>query len=319
MKLLKLISCLLLSLITYYSEAQIRKDSVSAQIDRYAITNLETRQLFKRKGRFFFYWGYNRDAFTKSNIHFKGDGYDFTINNLTAKDQPEAVSNTYIKYNTFSVPQYNYRLGYFLNDKTFISVGEDHMKYSIDKQTTLMSGSITKDNNGGKNIGNYNNTEVLVGEGSENSGNRATIADSLKSGFVSSFEHCDGLNDVTIELGRIEQLWISKNGKHVLSALGAIGGGVVVPDSDVDVLGYAPKHDMETGKKSYHLAGYSGSALVGLEFTFFKNFFLQGRLKAGYINLPDILTTVEGGRASQHFSFLESMLVVGYSYKFGKK
>ncbi len=319
MKLLKLLSFLLLSLISFNGAAQIRKDSVSIPKDKPAITNLETRQLFKRKGRFFFYWGYNRDAFTNSDIHLKGDGYDFTVKNVTAKDEPEPISKTYIKYNTFSVPQYNYRLGYFINDKTFISVGEDHMKYSIDKQTTLLTGTITKDNNGGKNIGNYNNTEVIIGEDGDNKVNRATIADSLKGGFVSNFEHCDGLNDVTFEIGRIEQLWIAKNGKHVLSVLGAVGGGVVVPDSDTDILGYAPKHDMETGKKSYHLAGYSGSALIGIEFTFFKNFFLQGRLKAGYINLPDILTTVEGGKASQHFSFLESMLVVGYSYKFGKK
>ena len=79
------------------------------------------------------------------------------------------------------------------------------------------------------------------------------------------------------------------------------------------------KKNKKTGKKAYHLAGYSCSAVLGLEFTFFRNFFLQGRLKGGYMNLPDINTTVVGGKASQHFRFVESALVLGYSYKFGKK
>lgn len=321
MRILKLISCLFFALITLKSVAQMKTDSAKAtnnRVEKPLSMKMENRQLFKRKGRLSFYWGYNRAAFSKSDIHFKGDGYDFTIKDVTAKDQPEPFSSTYYKYNTFSVPQYNYRLTYFINDKTFISIGEDHMKYAIDKQTTQLTGTISKDNNGGANIGTYNDREVIVGEDGENIPLGPSIVDSLQGGFVTGFEHCDGLNDVTFEIARLEQIWLSKNGKHALSFIGAVGGGVVVPDSDVDVLGYAPKHDMESGKKAYHLAGYSYSALLGLEFTFFKNFFIQGRVKGGYMNLPDINTTVDGGKASQHFRFLESALVVGYSYTLGK-
>ncbi len=324
MKIKNAFACAMLLLGALSGKAQFKRDSVITApappaTDKPAITVNENRQLMKRKGKLSFYWGYNRAAFTKSDIHFKGDGYDFTIYDVTAKDQPEPFSNTYYKYNTFSVPQYNYRLTYFINDKTYISVGEDHMKYAIDKQTTHLTGTISKDNNGGTNIGNYNSTEVIVGEDGERVSPAPSIVDSLQGGFVTGFEHCDGLNDVTIEIGRLEQIWLSKNGKHAFSFIGAIGAGAVIPDSDVDVLGYAPKHDMETGKKAYHLAGYSCSAVLGLEFTFFRNFFLQGRLKGGYMNLPDINTTVVGGKASQHFRFVESALVLGYSYKFGKK
>ena len=270
---------------------------------------------FGRKGELFFYWGYNRSAYTKSDIHFKGDRYDFTITDIAAKDEQEPFSSTYYKPNTFTVPQYNYRLGYYINNETFISIGEDHMKYSINKQTTHLTGKIDSDDNNGNNIGDYNNTEILVGEdGGEDA---PSVIDSLKRGFVSEFEHCDGLNDVTIEIGRIEQVWISKNSKHGLGVLGSIGGGLEIPDTHADVLGYFPKHD--TGGKTYHLAGYSCSAVIGLEFTFYKNFFLQTRLKGGYINMPDINTTADGGKASQHFNFVESMTVAGYSYVFAKK
>ncbi len=324
MKIKNALACVMLLLGALSGKAQFKRDSVVTApappaTDKPSITVTENRQLMKRKGKFFMYWGYNRAAFSKSDIRFKDVDYDFTIKDVRAKDQPEPFSNTYYKLSTFSIPQYNYRLGYYINDKTYISIGEDHMKYAIEKQTTRISGTISKDNNGGANVGTYDNVEVIVGEDGENLPLYGTIADSLKGGFVTAFEHCDGLNDVTIELGRTEQLWISRNGKHALAFTGSIGGGVVIPDSDTDVLGYDPRHDAETGKKSYHLAGYSGSALLGLEFTFFRNFFLLGRLKGGYMNLPDIMTTVEGGRASQHFRFLESALVVGYSYKFGKK
>lgn len=320
MNILKLIFCSLLLLFAYGLKAQnnVIANPVSISSSQPITLKTTPREIFKRKGRFFFTWGYNRALFSNSDIHFKGSGYNFTIADVKATDQPVKLSATYINPGTITVPQCNYRIGYYINDKTFISLGEDHMKYAISKQSTRLTGRIDIDNNGGKTIGTYNNTEVLVGENGENIPNTISVIDSLKGGFVSGFEHCDGLNDVTVEIGRNEQLWISRNGRQAFSVLGAFGAGVVVPDTDADVLGYAPKHDMSAGKKAYHLAGYSCSLLVGFELSFFKNFFLQAKLKGGYMNLPDINTTVEGGKASQHFKFLESMVVMGYAHDFGK-
>ena len=313
MKILKLFSFLPLFLFCFSITGQVRKDSIAGVVaDPYfaSIAKLESREIFKRKGNFFFYWGYNRSAYTKSDIHFSGDGYDFTINDIEAEDHQTTTLKTYIGPTTFTVPQYNYRLGYYINDKTFISLGEDHMKYEIEKQVTRLYGSVES----GNNIGDYYNTEVLVGEG--DGGGNSSFIDALPKGFVSEFEHCDGLNDASFELGRIEQLWIAKNSKHALAVIGTIGSGLVIPDTDADVLGHDPYHNKEG--KTYHLAGYSFSASIGFEFNFYKNFFLQTRLKGGYINLPDINTTVEGGKANQHFGFLEPMLVVGYTRSFGK-
>jgi hypothetical protein len=39
------------------------------------------------KGKFYFYWGGNREIYTKSDIHFKGADYDFTLNNVEAKER----------------------------------------------------------------------------------------------------------------------------------------------------------------------------------------------------------------------------------------
>ncbi|HEX7412882.1 MAG TPA: hypothetical protein VF411_02470 [Bacteroidia bacterium] len=298
-------------LTAYCGIAQIKKDSVTTLPVNSKSPQIETRELFKRKGSLSFYWGYNRSAYTHSNINFRGDGYSFSINNISASDEQTPLSLTYIDPRFISVPQYNLRATYYITDKTFISVGIDHMKYTINKQTTHLTGTISKDNNNGQNIGTYNSTEVLVGDGDGNHG--SSIIDNLPKGFVSGFEHCDGLNDVSFELGRLEQLWLSKNSKNALSVVGSVGAGMVVPDTDADVLGYPPKHDMDHNKAAFHLAGYSFSASMGLQLDFFKRFFLLARVKAGYINLPDINTTTTGGKASQHFCFVEPMMVVGYT------
>ena len=317
MKKHEIASILMLTFSSLLGFAQVNTENINANAPSVSSDNgnSETRKIYKRKGNLYGSWGYNRAFYSKSNIHLTGDGYDFTITNLTARDQPGGHDFlTYIKPTMFTIPQFNFRFGYFLTDKTFVTFGHDHMKYNMDKQATLLTGTITE----GVHSGTYNNTDVLVGENAESGVYQPDMINSLPAGFVSEFEHCDGLNDFSFELGHLEQLWIAPNCKHAFSAVGTIASGMMIPDSDTDVLGHEPRHDMEAGKKAYHLAGYSLSASVGLQFDFFKHFFLLGKLKAGYINMPDILTTVEGGRASQHFNFIEPMMLLGYSHSICK-
>jgi hypothetical protein len=307
-----ILACLLLSL-PFNGIARSANDttSVITPMAKKEVIAKECYDLYPRKGKFFVYWGYNRAAYSHSNIHFWGNGYDFKINNIAATDNPLNVSSEYVQPDAITVPQFNYRIGYYLNDKTFVSFGSDHMKYGMLKQTTHLTGHINK---GGVNEGAYNNAEVVVGEDCEVNNPGPSYIDNLPGGFVTNFEHCDGLNDFTAEIGRLSQLWISKDHKHAFAVVGTAGLGMVIPDSDVDLLGQEPKHDMEKNKKAYHLAGYSISASMGLQFDCFKHVFILARLKAGYINLPDINTTAEGGKASQHFTFIEPMAVIGYSF-----
>ncbi len=130
--------------------------------------------------------------------------------------------------------------------------------------------------------------------------------------FESEFEHCDGLNDFSFEAGRIEQLGISGNRKRALSAEGTFGAGIIIADTRADILGYPSDHDLN-GVKTFHLAGYSATSSLGLKFYFCRNFFILSRIKAGFINMPDIVTTTTGGKASEQFWFCEPMLVLGYS------
>ena len=91
------------------------------------------QQAIKQKGELFFYWGYNRSAFTPSDMHFQGDNYDFILSDVKASDRPSKVEvDPYLHIGKFTIPQYNYRLGYFLSDRISVSLGMDHMKYVMD-------------------------------------------------------------------------------------------------------------------------------------------------------------------------------------------
>ena len=65
-------------------------------------------------------WGYNTEWYTKSNIHFRdlvnGVNHDFTIYKAKAHDRNDldAITKKPIE---ISIPQYNYRIGFYLNAK----------------------------------------------------------------------------------------------------------------------------------------------------------------------------------------------------------
>ena len=95
------------------------------------------------KGKFFIYWGGNRDSFTKSNIHFYGDDYDFTIYDVEAEDKPKGWHIDYINPVRMTIPQTNLRLGYFFSNHYMVTLGVDHMKYVFTQtQTANVTGTI---------------------------------------------------------------------------------------------------------------------------------------------------------------------------------
>src|SRR5882672_9372670 len=96
------------------------------------------------KAKFFIYWGWNRDSYTPSDIHFKGNEYDFTLYRVVAHDHQSVLAlDPYVVPRTITIPQTNVRLGYFLNDHWSLSLGLDHMKYVMDQdQTANITGTI---------------------------------------------------------------------------------------------------------------------------------------------------------------------------------
>lgn len=50
--------------------------------DESLLTSYEKPEPLTKKGQMFVFWGWNRAGFSNSDIRFKGNGYDFTLNNV---------------------------------------------------------------------------------------------------------------------------------------------------------------------------------------------------------------------------------------------
>jgi hypothetical protein len=247
------------------------------------------------KGKFFVSWGGNRESYSKSDVTFKGKDYNFTVDNMTAHDKPKGWHIDYINPANMTIPQTNLKFGYFINDHYSVAIGVDHMKYVMTQnQTANVTGSVNlpADQTGAVHNGVYNNTPV-----------------NFTDETFLTYEHTDGLNYINTEVARHDDIskWfgLPNTDKFQINLTEGLGGGVLYPKTNTKLLG-KERHD------DFHVSGYGLSAKAGINFTFFKYFYLQGELKGGYINMQDIKTTVSNeDKASQDFFFLQRIIAVG--------
>lgn len=251
------------------------------------------------KGKFFVSWGGNRETFTNSDIHFTGENYNFTVHNAMAQDKPKGWHIDYLNPSRITIPQTNFKMGYFFADHYSISIGVDHMKYVMKQsQTALVSGTVNlpADQAGAVHNGVYANSPI-----------------DFTDGTFLQFEHTDGLNYIHTEISRFADIsdWfgIHNTDKIQLNFTEGVGIGLLYPKTNTTLLGKA-RHD------DFHFSGYGVSAKAGLNVTFLKHFYVQGEFKYGYINMNDIRTTQSAAdKASQHFNFFERIVAVGGIFK----
>ena len=239
------------------------------------------------KGKIYFYWGWNRGSFSNSNISFSGSDYNFTLKDVVADDRQTSFdAQTYLLPGNATIPQYNFRIGYFITDNYNISFGIDHMKYVMrQEQTVVIDGEIN--NSGTIYDGAYSNDEIK-----------------LTDDFL-QFEHTDGLNYANISFRRFDEIY--ELYKIKISLTEGIGVGILYPKTNTSLLN-KERYD------EFHLAGYGLDAVVGVNLSFLKYFFIQSEIKGGYINMPNIRTTnSESDKASQDFFFSQIMIVFGAS------
>lgn len=278
MKNLILTSTLLLFTLSVFSQETIKIQ------DKYTAHN---------KGKFFFSWGGNREVYSKSDVTFSGSNYNFTIQNIIAHDKPKGWHIDYINPGRMTIPQTNLRMGYFINDHYSVAIGVDHMKYVMTQnQIANVTGTIGA---GLPFSGTYTNTPTVMSES-----------------FL-MFEHTDGLNYVNTEFSRHDDIsqWfsISDTDKLQINLTEGIGVGMLYPRTNTTLLS-KPRYD------EFHVAGYGTSIKAGLNFTFFKHFYLQTEIKGGYINMPDIRTTQSTtDSASQEFFFFQKIIAFGGIFK----
>lgn len=251
------------------------------------------------KGKLFFSWGGNRETYTKSDVTFRGKDYNFTIDNIVAHDKPKGWHIDYINPVRMTIPQTNFRLGYFFNNQYNITIGVDHMKYVMTQnQTANVTGTINLPliYNESYYNGIYTNTPVNFSDGS----------------FL-TYEHTDGLNYISTEVSRFDDISslfkIANTDKIQVNLTEGFGFGVLYPKTNTKLLG-KERHD------NFHVSGYGTSLKAGFNITLYKYFYVQAEIKGGYINMQDIRTTINNDdKATQDFFFLQRIICFGGIFK----
>jgi hypothetical protein len=246
------------------------------------------------KGRFFVSWGWNRAAYTKSNISFKGSDYDFQLRKVVAHDKPSKVSfRNYLQIDRLTIPQTNFKMGYFVRDNLSVSIGFDHMKYVMDNnQAVFMKGVITRQ---GSFEGTYNGEKKITED------------------FL-TYEHSDGLNYINVEAEKYFNLYHSLNNNFIVDASLGGGAGVLMPRTDIILMNYERSD-------AFHVSGFGLNIKAGIQATVFKHLVIKFENKNGYINMPDINLHKKGtaGRGKQSFFFTAFDGMIGYSFSLNDK
>ncbi len=240
-----------------------------------------------KKGQMFAFYGWNRAAFSNSDIRFKGNGYDFQLNNVSAQDRPTKFGIVYFDPSWFTVTQYNFRIGYFIKDNLALVLGIDHMKYVMDQdQTVNFKGHISDPE-----------YAAMVQNGQVN------LADEK---FL-TFEHTDGLNYENLGLEKYQSI-INKKNVDLVWSYGA-GIGFMFPKSNVKLFG-------NERSDRFHVAGMGTDVRASLNLVLWNHVMVRLEGKAGYINMWDIKTTLNNkpDKALQDFVFGQIMGGIGYTF-----
>jgi len=240
-----------------------------------------------KKGGVYFFWGYNRDWYSKSTIHFKNnisDDYDFTFHNAHASDKPD-MENFY-KPDQLTIPQYNLHVGWFFAKKPSMGIefSWDHLKYVVnDYQLMRVTGHAREQQFDG---------DVLV-----------------TPDFV-HLQHTNGNNYAMLNF--MKRFWLVDKKNIQLYTVGKVGGGVLWSYTISTVLG---SHDH--GYFHYHglVAGLAGDLRLELYKYFFIQLSTQGAF-ADYTNTK--LGEDRKGISTHHFYSLQAIWGAGINVPLGK-
>lgn len=237
-----------------------------------------------KKGEWYFSWGYNKEWYTGSDLHIKQPslGNDYVIKDVRARDKPGWDHGLFKK--DLSIPQYNYRLGYFFKDNWAFEINFDHAKYVIDETQLLhVKGTI-----GGQQVDEYiannvptynNNTDPFIKYQLNNGANF----------LMFNIVH-------NIHLSDFNKKWFD------LSFMWKAGPGIMIPHVENTIQG-------NKNHKGFQFGGFGADVEGAVRATFFKYAYLEFANKVvgtHYYNLR-----VYEGKAKQTFGTYMMVLSAG--------
>lgn len=240
------------------------------------------QQFVGKKGSIYFSWGYNAEWYTHSNIHISQPslGNHYTFKNTLGVDKPGWNKNFFQK--AITIPQYNYRIGYFFKNNWAVELNFDHAKYVVAHQQLLhVKGTMDH-----KAVNRYvDNTPAILQYQLNNGANF----------FLFNIVH------------RIQLPYLNFRNFNAALLLKA-GVGFMVPHVDNKI--YGNKND-----KGFQFGGLDIGTEGALRFTFFRHVYLEYCNKLLYAHYWGL--KIYKGKARQSFGTYEMIANIGGSFPIG--
>jgi hypothetical protein len=250
---------------------------------------------FFTDAEWYFSWGYNREFWSPSDIHVSqpSEGNDFTMHNVKGNDEP--VNPLALFKGDFFGPQYNIRIGRFINqDRTIaVELSIDHTKYAtVPNQSVLVTGRIN--------------------------GVPVHRIQQLTPDFFSQQLH-NGANHIM--LNAVYRLPLIGKTNETLSLAGIFkgGAGIMLPHTSNTIMGNPNNVGSKTLGNAigftngwWQLNGWTAGVEIGVRFVIYKPFYLELTDKQAYSylgNLPAYRGTVQ-----QSLWMNEVILSLGFTY-----
>lgn len=239
----------------------------------------QTTRTTRKKGEFYFSWGYNKEWYTRSNLKISQPelGNDYTFRRVTAHDHPGWDEGLLSK--AITIPQYNYRIGYFFNDKhdLGIEINFDHTKYIItDGKDVNVKGRLN-----GRSV----DTTVNFSEG---------------NGFFYYLNN--GANFLLINIVKRWHWYANQSNSIKIDALGKFGIGPVIPHVENSFFN-------QKNEPHFQIGGWNTGIEGALRSTFFKHVYLEFAGKLDYARYSGL--RIYKGHARQAFGTAEIILNLG--------
>ena len=223
-------------------------------------------------------WGYNKEWYTHSSLHVSQPalGNDYTLGHVKAHDHPgwdEAIMTKQL-----TIPQYNYRLGFLLDEKRGwgFEINFDHTKYIIANQDVRIKG--------------------LLGNHPVDS----TIAFNSANGFYYFLNN--GANFLLFNVTKRYHVLATRHEKLKLDLYGKLGVGPVIPHTQNSLFG-KPNH------QGFQFGGWNTGFEGVMRATFFRYLYLEYSNKFDYARYSGV--NVYAGKARQAFGTYEMILSLG--------
>ena len=244
----------------------------------------QSRSKSSRKGEIYFSWGYNKEWYTKSNIRINQPelGNYYSLRHVEAHDHPGWDEGLFSR--ALTIPQYNYRLGYFFKDDLAIEINFDHTKYIIDQQEIHYTGKM------------------------DNKPVDGTIDWKEENGFYYFLNN--GANFLLFNIVKNWSLYENPSGKIRIDMLGKAGIGPVLPHVENSFFGQRNKPDFQFG-------GWNVGVEQAIKATFYKYAYLEFSHKIDYARYAHL--HIYKGKARQAFGTYELILSLGVNIPTIKK